>query len=100
MPYFVLPSERNCSILESQSLVIFRRVWTTSFGDCAHHRAALDAVIFDDAPGVFLRRFAGIFIGDRVKCFLVNQMLGGGEERSETEAQAQKDFHADESTGK
>ena len=69
-------------------------------GDGAHHRAALDAVVLDDAPGIFLRRFAGIFIGDGVKCFLVDQVLGGGEKRGEAEAQAQKDFHADESTGK
>ena len=37
-------------------------------------------MVLDDAPGVFLRRFAGVFIGDRVKCFLVNQMLGRGEQ--------------------
>ena len=60
----------------------------------AHHRAALDAVIFDDASGVFLRRFTGIFVGDSVKNFLFDQMLGGGQQRGEAEAQAQKDFHA------
>jgi hypothetical protein len=31
---------------------------------------------------------------------LIDQVLGGGEKRGEAEAQAQKDFHADESTGK
>jgi len=56
-------------------------------------------VIFDDAAGVLLRRLTGIFIGDGVKNFLFNQMLGGSEKRSEAETQAQKDFHADESTG-
>ena len=50
------------------------------FGHGGHHGAALDAVVLDDAPGIFLRRFAGIFIGDGVKCFLVNQVLGGSEQ--------------------
>jgi len=31
---------------------------------------------------------------------LIDQVLGGCEKRGEAETQAQKDFHADESTGK
>src|SRR4029077_1095850 len=85
---------------ENQNLVILQLRLDTLMGYCGHHRAALDAVIFDDAAGVLLRRFTGILIGDGVKCFLVKQVLGGGEKRSEADAQAQKDFHADESTGK
>jgi hypothetical protein len=56
-------------------------------------------MIFDDASGVLLRGFAGIFIGDGIKDSLFDQVLGGSEKRSEAETQAQKDFHADESTG-
>jgi hypothetical protein len=56
-------------------------------------------MVFHDPAGIFLRPFAGVFGGDGVKCFLVNQMLGGSRERGEADAEAQKDFHADEGTG-
>ena len=48
-------------------------------GDSGHHGAALNAVVLNDAPGVLLRGFTGVFIGDSVKDFLLDQMLGGGE---------------------
>jgi hypothetical protein len=56
-------------------------------------------MVFHDSAGVLLRAFTGVFGGDGVKRFLVNQMLGGSRERGETEAETQKSFHADESTG-
>jgi hypothetical protein len=56
-------------------------------------------MVFHDPAGVFLRAFTGVFSGDGVKRFLFNQMLGGSRERGKADAEAQKDFHADESTG-
>jgi hypothetical protein len=85
---------------ENQNLVILQLRLDNLMGDGGHHRAALDAVIFDDAPCIFLRGITGIFIGDGVKDFLLNKMLGGREQRGKADEQVQKDFHADESTGK
>jgi hypothetical protein len=68
-------------------------------GHGGHHGAALNAMVFDDAAGIFLRGFTGVFGGDGAKGFLVDEMLGRGGDRGEAYAEAQKDFHADESTG-
>jgi hypothetical protein len=43
-------------------------------------------MVFHDPPGIFLRAFTGVFGGDGVKCFLIDQMLGGSGERGEADA--------------
>ena len=44
-------------------------------GDVRHHGAALNAMVLHNLAVVFLRGFAGVFVGDGVEGGLRNQML-------------------------
>jgi len=56
-------------------------------------------MVFNDPARVLLSRLAGVFSGDGVKRLLFDEMLSGGKQSGEAEAEAQKYFHADEGTG-
>ena len=55
------------------------------FLDRGHHLAALDAVIFDDAPIELLRALAGELARDGVEGFLIDDVAGGRERQREGE---------------